>query len=209
MKVVALNGSPKKNGNTAHALKIVTAELEKEGIEVEILQVGSKEIKGCTGCGACSKRQDEKCIIKGDEVDNFIQKMKEADGILLGSPVYYADLNGTMKSFLDRAFYVAGANGGLFRHKVGTAVVTVRRTGGMQAFQSLNHYLQYSEMFIPTANYWNVLHGGSPGEVLKDEEGVQIARVLGKNMAFLIKAVNASRNQLPVREDKVWTSFIR
>lgn len=209
MKVVALNGSPRKKGNTSHALQIVAAELEKEGIEVEVLQVGSQAIKGCTGCNACFKNKNEKCIIEGDTVDAFIQKMKEADGLLLGSPVYWADMNGTMKAFLDRAFYVAGANGGLFRHKVGAAVVSVRRTGGIQAFQTLNQYLQYSEMFIPTSNYWNVLHGNRPGEVLQDEEGVQIARVLGKNMAFLLKAVNAGKDALPEPEAKVWTSFIR
>lgn len=209
MKVIALNGSPRKKGNTAHALQLVTDELEKAGIEVEVLQVGSQEIRGCTGCNACFKSRDEKCILKGDEVNEAIQKLKEADGILLGSPVYWADLNGTMKAFLDRVFYVASANGGLFRHKVGAAVVSVRRTGGIQAFQTLNQYLQYSEMFIPTSNYWNVLHGNRPGEVMQDEEGMQIARLLGKNMAFLLKAVDANKEALPEPEKKVWTSFIR
>lgn len=209
MKVIALNGSPRKKGNTAHALQLVTDELEKAGIAVEVLQVGSQEIRGCTGCNACFKSRDEKCILKGDEVNDAIQKLKEADGILLGSPVYWADLNGTMKAFLDRVFYVASANGGLFRHKVGAAVVSVRRTGGIQAFQTLNQYLQYSEMFIPTSNYWNVLHGNRPGEVMQDEEGMQIARLLGKNMAFLLKAVDANKEALPEPEKKVWTSFIR
>ncbi len=209
MKVIAINGSPRKKGNTYQALQIVAQELEKEGIEVETLQVGSEKIKGCTGCNSCFKTKDETCIIKDDPVDEFIQKMKAADGLLLGSPVYWAEVNGTMKSFLDRAFYVAGANNGLFRHKVGAAVVSVRRTGGIPAFQALNQFLQYSEMFIPTSNYWNVLHGNRPGEIQQDEEGVQIARLLGKNMAFLLKAVNASKEQLPEPEAKVWTSFIR
>ncbi len=209
MKVVAINGSPRKKGNTAHALQLVTDELEKEGIEVEVIQVGSQSYVGCTACGACAKNKDEKCTLKGDDLNSTIQKIKEADGILLGSPVYFADLNGTMKSFLDRAFYVASANGKLFRHKVGAAIVSVRRTGGIQAFQSMNQYLQFSEMFIPSSNYWNILHGNAPGDVLKDEEGVQIARVLGKNMAFLLKAVDAKKTELPEGEAKVKMSFIR
>lgn len=209
MKVVALNGSPRKKGNTAHAIDLVLDELVKQGIEVEVLQIGSMETSGCTGCNACFKHRNEKCIIEGDQVNDFIQKMKEADGLLLGSPVYWADINGTMKSFLDRVFYVAGANGGLFRHKVGAAVVSVRRTGGIHAFQTLNQYLQYSEMFIPTSNYWNVLHGNRPGEVLQDHEGQQIARLLGKNMAFLLQSVSANKSALPEPEEKVWTSFIR
>ncbi|MCU4173463.1 flavodoxin family protein [Carboxylicivirga sp. N1Y90] len=209
MKVIAINGSPRKKGNTYQALKMVTDVLEQEGIEVEILQLGAQEIKGCTGCNACFKSRNEQCIIKDDSVDEFIQKMKEADGILLGSPVYWAAINGTMKSFLDRVFYVAGANGGLFRHKVGAAVVSVRRTGGIPAFQTLNQYLQYSEMFMPASNYWNVLHGNKPGEVQDDVEGQQIARILGKNMAFLLKAVEQSKDLLPAPENKEWTSFIR
>ncbi|MBS2097493.1 flavodoxin family protein [Carboxylicivirga linearis] len=209
MKVVAINGSPKKKGNTAHAIQLVANELEKEGIEVEVIQVGSQAYTGCTACGACAKNKDEKCTIKGDDLNKAIQKIKEADGILLGSPVYFADINGTMKSFLDRAFYVASANGKLFRHKVGASIVTVRRTGGTQALQTMNQYLQFSEMFMPSSNYWHILHGNTPGEVLKDEEGVQIARVLGKNMAFLLKAVHAKKDELPEGEPKVKMNLVR
>lgn len=211
MKVVAFNGSPKKSGNTFHTIKIVTDELEKENITTEIINVGSKTIRGCIGCGVCAKNQDEKCSYSEDEVNDWIQIMKDADGIILGSPVYYSGINGTMKSFLDRAFFVAGVNGSMFRHKVGTAVAAVRRTGGMPTLHSMFHFLNYSEMMIPSSNYWNVLHGMKPGEVEQDDEGVQIARVLGKNMAYLMKLIEAGKGtvEAPEQEQKVYTHFIR
>lgn len=137
--------------------------------------------------------------------------MKTADGLILASPVHYAGIPGTMKSFLDRAFYVAGSNGGLFRQKVGTAVVAVRRTGGSVTFDSLNHYLTYSEMILATSNYWNVIHGRVPGEALEDGEGVQIMEVLGMNMAWLLKMREQTRETIPapVQVAKVMTNFIR
>jgi len=137
MKVVAFNGSPRKEGNTYHAIKIVAEELQKEGIEVEIVQVGDKAIRGCLACGTCAKNRNERCVID-DEVNEWIQKMKETNGIILASPVHYASISATMKAFLDRAFYVAGVNGSLFRHKVGAALVAVRRSGGITAFNQLN-----------------------------------------------------------------------
>ena len=211
MKVVAFNGSPKKEGNTYHALKLVTEQLELQGIETEIVHVGNKGVKGCIACGQCAKNKDEKCVLTGDDVNIWIQKMKEADGILLGSPVHYASLGANMKSFLDRAFYVSGANGNLFRHKVGASVVAVRRSGGLPTFNELNNYLNYSEMMVPTSNYWNVIHGTTPGEVLQDEEGMQIMRVLGKNMAYLLQLIDQGKNKVeaPVQEKKIYTSFIR
>ena len=133
MKVVAFNGSPHKEGNTWQALKMVAAELEAAGIETQIVTAGDKPIQGCIACGMCAKNKNEKCVLPGDEVNAGIQLMKEADGILLGSPVHYPAMSGAMKSFLDRAFYVAGMNGGLFRHKVGASVVAVRRSGGIPA----------------------------------------------------------------------------
>jgi len=210
MKVVAFNGSPNKEGNTYHAIRIVTEGLEKEGIETEIIHVGNKSIRGCLACGQCRKKKDEKCVA-GDEVNEWIQKMKEADGMILGSPVNYSSIGATMKAFLDRAFFVAGNNGGIFRHKVGAAVVAVRRSGGMTAFDQLNHYITYSEMLIPTSNYWNVIHGTTPGEAVQDEEGVQIMRVLGKNMAWLLKLVENGNGtvDVPEKEKKVATNFIR
>ena len=137
--------------------------------------------------------------------------MKEADGIILGSPVHYASVAGTMKSFLDRAFYVISSNKSMLRHKVGTAVVAVRRSGGIPAFEQLNNYINYSEMLMPTSNYWNVIHGTAPGEAKGDEEGRQVMRVLGKNMAWLMKLVEFGKDKIeePEIEDKIFTNFIR
>ena len=210
MKLVAFNGSPNKEGNTYQALKMVTAELEQQGIATEIVQVGNKLIRGCMACGGCLKNLNERCVLPGDEVNDWIQKMKEADGIILGSPVHYAALGGTMKSFLDRAFYVTSVNGGMLRHKVGASVVAVRRSGGIPTFDQLNNFLMYAEMLIATSNYWNVIHGRSPGEVTQDTEGVQIMRVLGKNMAWLLKLVAHGKGTItpPEREDKTFLSFI-
>ena len=211
MKVVAINGSPKKEGNTFHALNIVGKEFLEAGIDFEIIQVGHKMIHGCIACGKCAINQDEKCTIVTDDLNIWIQKIKEADGILLGSPVYYSGIAGTMKCFLDRLFYVSSANGNLFRHKVAAAVVAVRRSGGSSTFDSLNHYLTYSEMILATTNYWNVIHGRTPGEVVQDEEGVQIMRVLGKNMAWILKMKDASCNSVlpPEKEKKEIMNFIR
>lgn len=209
MHVIAINGSPKEEGNTFFALKTVTDELEKEGISTEIIHVGNKNIHGCIGCGGCARNKNEKCVID-DEVNEIIQKMKNADGIILGSPVYYASIAGTMKCFLDRAFYVAGAgNDGLFRHKVGASVAIARRSGEVATFDHLNHYFTVSEMFLVPSKYWNVIHGRTPGEVMQDEEGVQTMRILAKNMAFLLKAVEKSSAELPQKEAKIMTNFIR
>ncbi|TGU74334.1 flavodoxin family protein [Geomonas terrae] len=211
MKVVAFNGSPNKEGNTYHAIKLVAEELAKEGIETEIVHVGNKAIRGCIACYQCLKNQDERCAIKDDEVNEYVQKMKGADGIILGSPVHYSGVGGTLKSFMDRAFFVAGVNGGLLRHKVGAAVVAVRRSGGVTTFDQLNHFLNYSEMLLPTSNYWNVIHGRTPGEALQDGEGVQIMRVLAKNMAWLLKLVENGKGVVPEpeQETKIFTNFIR
>jgi multimeric flavodoxin WrbA len=211
MKTVAFNGSPNKNGNTWHALKMVTDELEKEGIATEIIHVGNKAVRGCLACGQCFKKRNEQCIQTEDPVNEWIGLMKEADAIILGSPVHYSAVAGTMKSFLDRAFYVTGVNNSMLRHKVGASVVAVRRSGGLPAFNQLNNFLCYSEMLLPTSNYWNVIHGARPGEVTRDEEGVQIMQTLGKNMAWLMKLVEHGKGTItpPVRENKVWMNFIR
>ena len=210
MKVVAFNGSPHKEGNTYHAIRMVTEELENRDIETEIIQVGNKEIRGCLGCNQCVKNQDQKCIID-DEVNGWIQKMKEADGIIIGSPVHYAAIAGTMKSFLDRAFYVTSVNGMMLRHKVGAPVVAVRRSGGMPTFNQLSNYINYSEMMMPTSNYWSVIHGTTPGEAEKDEEGKQIMRILGKNMAYLMEVMKNAEGEVeaPEVERKKMMNFIR
>ncbi len=211
MKVIAFNGSPNRGGNTFYALQMVTEELRKQGIETEILHVGNKVIRGCLACGGCVKNKNEQCVQKEDEVNGWIQSMKEADGILLGSPVHFSAIGGTMKSFLDRAFYVTGVNNGMLRHKVGAAVVAVRRSGGLPTFNQLNNFLCYAEMVLPTSNYWNVIHGTRPGEATQDEEGKQIMRILGKNMAWLMKLVEHGKNTIipPERESKSYMSFIR
>ncbi|MDR3588337.1 MAG: flavodoxin family protein [Negativicutes bacterium] len=210
MKVLAVNGSPRADGNTHYALKTVGEEIVKAGIEFEIIHVGNKNIRGCMECMACKKNQNERCVIN-DEVNDWVQMLKKADGILLGSPVHFAGITGTMKSFLDRAFYVASGNPFMLRNKVGAAVVALRRSGGMSAFNILNHYLLYSEMIIPTSNYWNIIHGREVGESAQDEEGQQIMRVLGKNMAWLLQVLDAGKAKVdPVpAEAKIRTSFIR
>ena len=211
MKVVAINGSPHKEGNTYHALMGVGKQLMESGIDFEIIHIGNKAIRGCLACGGCVRNKDEKCTIATDQLNEWVQKMKDADGIILGSPVYYAGIPGTMKSFLDRAFFVSGSNGNLFRQKVGAAVVAVRRTGGSSTFDSLNHYLNYSEMILATSNYWNITHGMSQGEALQDGEGVQIMEVLGRNMAWLLKMCEQTKDSIPAPTpvSKIYTNFIR
>jgi multimeric flavodoxin WrbA len=211
MKVIAINGSPRKEGNTYQALSMVGKELMAGGIDFEILHVGHKQIHGCMACGKCAVNKDEACSIKSDDVNKWIQVLKTADGIILGSPVYYSGVAGTMKCFLDRAFYVAGSNGSLFRHKVGGALVALRRSGGSATLDSLNHYIHYSEMIVATANYWNIIHGRAIGEVAQDMEGQQIMRVLGKNMTWLLKMIEASKDLVeePAVEQKIVTNFIR
>jgi len=211
MKVIAINGSPNKGGNTFHALSMVGDELIAKGIEFEILHIGHKLIHGCTACGKCGVNKDEKCVLKTDDLNNWIQQIKVADGLIIGAPVHYSGIPGTMKSFLDRIFYVAGVNGGLFRQKVASAVVSVRRSGGSATFDRLNHYLNYSEMIIAASTHWNVIHGRSAGEVTQDGEGRQIMRVLGKNMAWLLKMKEATAGTVesPKSEKKEYTNFIR
>ena len=211
MKVIAIYGSPKKEGNTWHALKMVGDELQAEGIELEIIHVGHKLLHGCTACGKCAENKDEKCSFGADGLNEWIQMVKAADGMIIGSPVHYSGIGGTMKCFLDRLFYVSGSNGNLFRHKVAAAVVAVRRTGGSSTLDALYHYLTYAEMIVATANYWNVIHGRTPNEVSRDDEGVQTMRVLGRNMAWLLKMKEATSGtvQPPIQEKKVVTNFIR
>lgn len=211
MKVVAFNGSPNKEGNTYSSLKLVTDQLAASGIETEIIQVGHNKIRGCMACQKCYKNRDMKCVFDDDAVNGWIQKMVEADGIILGTPVHYAGVAGTMKSFLDRAFYVIGANGNGLRNKVGVSLAAVRRSGGITAVDQLNKYLEYSEMIIPTSNYWNVIHGARPGEVLKDEEGVQILETLSKKMLWALRLVENGDASVekPASERKVFMNFIR
>lgn len=208
MKVIAINGSPKAEGNTYHSIKIVADALSKEGVETEIIHIGHKAIRGCLACGMCAKNQNQKCAIN-DEVNEIIPKLIAADGIILGTPVYYASMAGTMKCFCDRAFYTCSANGKLLRHKVGASVIAVRRSGEIATFDHMNHYFTISEMFMPGSNYWNVAHGRGPGEVLQDAEGVQTLQVLGKNMAYLMKQLATGSANPPKKVEKIYTNFIR
>lgn len=209
MKVIALNGSPKKDGNTGQALELVLKQLESENIETEVIQIGGKAIRGCIACNQCAKNRDEKCVLPDDGTNQAIQKLKDADGILIGSPVHYSALSSTLKDFLDRAFYVAGNNGNLFRHKVGASLAAVRRSGGLPTFNQMNNYLNYSEMIIPTSNYWNVIHGTRPGDIHQDAEGVQIMEVLGQNMAWIMKVIDQTDVTPPVIARKKFTNFVR
>ncbi|QGG48084.1 flavodoxin family protein [Heliorestis convoluta] len=211
MKVVAFNGSPRKEGNTYHAIKIVAEVLEKKGIDVEIVHVGNKTLQGCLACHGCARNRDEKCVTPGDEVNEWIGKMKEADGIIFGSPVHFSSIGATMKAFLDRACFVASVNESMLRHKVAASVVAVRRSGGVTTFEQLNNYITYSEMVMATSNYWNVIHGMKPGEVLQDEEGLQILRLLGENMAWLLQLIEKGEGvvERPEKVKKTLTNFIR
>ena len=191
MKVVAFNGSPRKEGNTATLIKHVLAELEKEGIETEMVQIGGKNIHGCTACAKCYESKDRRCVIDKDIVNECIEKMLEADGIILASPTYFADLSPELKALIDRAGFVAKANDELFKRKVGAAIVAVRRAGAVHVFDSINHFFTISQMIIPGSSYWNMGMGLAEGDVEKDEEGIRTMQVLGQNMAWLLKKLNA------------------
>jgi multimeric flavodoxin WrbA len=190
-KVVAFNGSARKDGNTAILLRTVLKELEAEGIETELIQLSGAKIHGCLSCRECSKRKDHRCGQTNDMGNFYIEKMEEADGILLGSPTYVADISPEIKALMDRACLVSKANGGIFRRKVGAAVVAVRRAGAIHAFDSLNHFFFISEMIVPGSSYWNIGIGREIGDVEKDEEGMQTMKTLGQNMAWLLKKIKS------------------
>ena len=191
MKVVAFNGSARKDGNTAILLRRVLAMLEAEGIETELIQLAGQQIHGCIACGTCKKMQNRECRIVNDPVNGFIAKMIDADGILLGSPTYFSMMTPEMKALIDRAGYVARANGDVFQRKAGAAVVAVRRAGGIPTFDAINHFFFISQMIVPGSSYWNVGVGSKPGDVEKDEEGLKTMDVLGVNMAWLLKKLKA------------------
>ena len=192
IKVVALNGSARKGGNTAILLGYALKELEEEGISTELVEMSGASIHGCIACAKCSVKKDHWCSQAGDMGNYFIEKMEKADGILLGSPTYVADISPEMKALIDRACMVSKANGGIFRRKVGAAVVSVRRAGAMHAFDALNHFFLISEMIVPGSSYWNIGVGREPGDVEKDAEGIQTMKTLGQNMAWLLKKVTAA-----------------
>ncbi len=187
MRVIALNGSPRKNGNTAMLIDMVLAELEKEGIETERLQLGGRKIHGCTACMKCFQNRDKHCSIDNDVLNGIVDKMVEADGIIIGSPTYFANVSTEVKALIDRAGLVAIANGRMLQRKVGLAVIAVRRAGSTNAFDAVNKFFFINQMIVPGSVYWNMGFGLGEGEVKDDEEGVNTMRVLGENMAWLLK----------------------
>jgi multimeric flavodoxin WrbA len=188
-RVVAVNGSARKGGNTAILLRYVLKELEKEGIETELIELSGTKIHGCLSCHKCSARKDRRCSQTNDMGNVYIEKMEKADGILLGSPTYVADVSPEIKALMDRACLVSKANGGMFRRKVGAAVVAVRRAGAIHAFDALNHFFLISEMIVPGSSYWNIGIGREIGDVEKDDEAIQTMKTLGQNMAWLLKKI--------------------
>ena len=191
MKVVAFNGSPRKEGNTYQSLQVVIGELQKEGIETEVIQLGGKSIHGCTACYNCFNSKDKECSIKDDEVNDYIRKMIEADGIIIGSPVYFSNVTSEVKAFIDRTGLVARANDNLLKRKVGAGVVAVRRAGATFAFSAINFFFFIQEMIVPGSIYWNLAIGREPGEVQEDQEGMMTFKTLGQNMAWLLKKIKA------------------
>jgi len=190
MKVVAFNGSARKDGNTAILVNTVFRELKKAGIATELVQLSGKKLRGCTACNKCFQNQDRRCAVKGDILNECIEKMLEADGIILASPTYFADVSTEMKALIDRAGFVAKANQDMFRRKVGAAVVAVRRGGAIHAFDTMNHFFFISQMIVPGSSYWNVGIGLAPGDVKSDDEGTMTMQTLGSNMAWLLKKIN-------------------
>lgn len=204
-KVLILNGSPHPKGCTARALKEVEKVLQEEGMETETVQVGSQPVRGCIACKSCYR--NGKCVFD-DLVNQIAPKFEKADGLLVGSPVYYASANGTLISFLDRLFYSTHFDKAF---KVGAAVVSARRGGCSATYDELNKYFTISQMMVASSQYWNQVHGNTPEEVEQDSEGLQTMRTLGRNMAFLIKAIDLGKEKygLPEREKKISTNFIR
>ena len=205
MKVLLINGSPKANGNTALALNEMVRVFEKEGIEAEVFQAGNQVIRGCIGCGGCHKAG--KCVFD-DAVNEVAEKFREADGLVVGSPVYYASANSTLTALLDRLFFSCHFDTTM---KVGASVAVARRGGCSATFDQLNKYFTISGMPVASSQYWNSVHGGLPGEAVQDAEGLQTMRTLARNMVFLMKSIALGRETygLPEKEPAARTNFVR
>lgn len=208
MKVLAINGSPHTQGNTRIALEEMAKVLEKEEISTEIIDVGHLLLHGCIGCNHCAAAEDHHCVFNDDILNPTVDRLREADGFILGSPTYYGGIAGTMKCFLDRVFYTSSQ---YFRYKVATAVAVVRRAGGEDVVRQLHHYLSLAEVLVPPSAYWTVAYGTMPGEVLKDGEGIRTLRENARAMAWLLRAAQAGRKEVPVPPEapEVRTNFIR
>lgn len=191
MRVVAFNGSARKDGNTAVMIRQVFEELEKAGITTEMVQLAEAPIRGCSACYQCFVKKNKRCSVGDDRANSYIEKMANADGIILASPTYFADVSSGMKALIERAGFVARSNGNIFRKKVGAAIVSVRRGGAIHAFDSMNHFFLIGEMIVVGSDYWNVGFGGrEKDDVEKDEEGIKTMQTLGKNMAWLLRKLH-------------------
>lgn len=189
MKVVSFNGSPRKNGNTAMLIRAVLDELQKEGVETELVQLGGKKIRGCTACMKCFENQDRHCSITNDILNGLVDKMLDADGVIIGSPTYFANVSTEVKALIDRAGLVAIANGHILKRKVGAAVVAVRRGGATDTFDAINKFFLINQFVVPGSVYWNMGFGLAEQEVKEDDEGMNTMRILGENMAWLLKRI--------------------
>ena len=190
MKILGINGSPRTDGNTRTMIMNVFAILQRENIETEYVQVGGTDIRGCRACYQCGKNKNGRCAVEGDCFNDLFAKMVAADGFILGSPTYFTDVTAEMKALIDRAGFVARANGYLFKHKAGAAVVVMRRGGGMHAFDTMNHLFQISQMFIVGSTYWNLGFGREKGEIANDAEAAITMTDLGGSMAYLLKKMH-------------------
>ena len=190
MKVVAFNGSARKDGNTAVLINETFKELNAAGVETELVQLAGKPVHGCLACRKCFTNKNRRCVVDGDFINECIAKMDAADGIILGSPVYFANVTTEIKALIDRAGFVSRANKDMFSRKVGAAIVAVRRAGAIHVFDSLNHFFLISQMIVPGSSYWNIGHGREAGEVVNDAEGMETMRVLGKNMAWILEKIH-------------------
>jgi multimeric flavodoxin WrbA len=190
MKVVAVNGSGRKNGNTCMLLNVVLDELKAEGIETELIQLAEGiPIQGCISCYQCMQKKNMKCAVESDPFNEYFARIRSADGLLLGSPVYFSDVTAGTRAFIERCGFVGRANGGVLKRKVGAGVIAARRAGANFALASINYLFLISEMIIPGSNYWNTGMGREPGEVMKDAEGIETMKTLGRNMAWLLKKI--------------------
>lgn len=209
MKVLLVNGSPRAKGCTYTALTIAAKALEENGIETEIYQVGAKPVRGCIACGGCAKAGNKRCVFDDDTVNGALDRAEQADGFIFGTPVHYASASGAVTSFLDRMFY---AGGSLMAFKPAACIVSCRRGGATAAFDQMNKYATITNMPLISSNYWNMVHGNTPEEVMQDEEGVQTVRQLGLNMAWILKCIAAGKENgipVPVAEPKIKTNYIR
>ena len=205
MKVLVINGSPRKDGNTALAVEEFVKTIEEQGIEAEVVRIGSMDIRGCIACNSCAARG---CCVFDDEVNVAAEKLKAADGLVIASPVYYANPNGTLVSFLDRLFFSRNFD---VTMKVAASVAIARRGGAASTFDALNKFITYGGFAVATSQYWNIAYGRTPGQVEQDDEGMLIMRTLARNMVFMMKSIALGKEKygLPEKEPGVWTHFIR